>query len=693
MARRIVLPVVLLVAAGCKRDDAGVPGTIDMPTEVVDEEGDEEGGLAVSPRISRLTHTQWERTTTDLLRLSAPSGLSDGFIGDTLHEGFANNAEALQVTPELFRDYQLAAETLGSLVVSDPAVYARLVPQDPREEGIEFSMHSEVESDPTLGADNGDVSGKGWMLWADGTLGVDVDVPVTGTYVLSARLLSSDCGDGVYALAELGIDGSTLVEVQTTAAYQTYEVEAIVSQGTRRLEVSFTNDCYVEDVADRNLIVDWIALEGGGPMGTGTAGDAEAREWVNDFGSRAYRRPLTSDEQQSWFQVFSRGPDLVGSGDDFLDGVQLVVTAMLQTPSFLYRIESSTAVDADGRVPLDDYEMASKLSYALWGTMPDDDLFALASHGGLGTAAGVRAQAKAMLTDDRARDGVADFHSELLHLDNALNVSKDTDDFPMFVEGMPDWMREETERFVDDLVWEERGGLTELLSADYTIANGPIAALYGVAGPPDEQTWARVALDPTQRAGLLTQTLFLASHASSTTPSPIHRGVFVNRELLCVDLPDPPPEVAPLPTPVPGQTNREVVDAHTGVGTCGETCHAVFINPPGFALEHYDAIGQYRSTDNGKPVDAAAEYVFSNGPMPWIDGVDFAHLLAQHGDTHACYTRHWLEFLLARAHDPLDDPLIEPIASSSQSGASIQELIVEIVASEAFRYRMDEVSP
>jgi hypothetical protein len=692
---RTCAPCVLalaLAACGKGEDSEGPPGpgTTTSPTD------DEAAPPAPSPRVYRLTHAQWERTTTDLLRLDAPSGLSDGFIGDTLIEqGFDNNGDALAITPELFRDYQLAAETLAATVATDAELYARVVPQDPREGGVAFELHVEVESDPTVTMDNGAESGLGWMLWSDGALRIPVEIPVTTEYTLTARLSGSDCGDGVGALAELGVDGATWAEVETTEAYASYTASGPITVGSHTVEVRFTNDCWdPESGIDRNLIVDWVELEGsGGALGASTATDADAQAWIEDFGTRAYRRPLTAAEQSAWFDVFARGPELVGTGDDFADGVRLVVMAMLQSPNFLYRLELSESPDGAGRMPLSDHELASKLSYALWGTMPDDALFARAAAGELHTEEHVREVARELLADPRAAAAVSDFHAQLYLLDNTINIVKDSDDFPMYNAEIPGWMRQEAERFVDAVVWEDDGGLLDLLSADWTVSNRSLAQLYGADGPASDDAWERVELEAAERAGLLTQSWFLAMQADATTPSPIHRGVFINKQILCVDLPDPPPNVTALPPTEAGQTNRERVEAHTGIGTCGETCHGTMINPPGFALENYDAIGQYRTLDNGFPVNASDTYYLSDGANSWTTGVEFAHLIAGHPDTHQCYATRWLEYLLARGADPGDDPLLEPIALGSAEGMGVQDVIVEIVASDLFRSRVDEVTP
>ncbi|MCK6525404.1 DUF1592 domain-containing protein [Myxococcota bacterium] len=680
----------LLLGVGC---DGGRAGK-DAPSEGRDSE-DEAAALPSSPRVYRLTHDQWERATQDLLGLPEPSGLSSGFIGDTLSEGFENNGDALLVSSELFRDYQLAAETLAGMVVNDVALYKAVVPQDPRENVIPDEWRWEVESDTSASYDNGGVDGVGWMLWSDGTLSVPVELTRAGTYTYTARVFSSDCGDGVYADVELAVDGAVVHSFVATADYADTAVEVSLSAGSHTLGVSFTNDCYDEGSGrDRNLTIDWLNLYGPiDGLGDTSAGEAEARAWIIDLVGRAYRRPLSDEEITAWLAVFDQGAELVGSGDAFRDGVQLVLITVLQSPSFLYRIERSTTPDAAGVIPLDDYELASKLSFALWGTMPDAWLFDLAAKGELSDPETLREVARAMLTDARAQPAVADFHAQLLALDQTVNISKDAERFPLFSSSLPGWMREEAERFVDAVIFEDEGGVQELLSADFTVANRTLAQLYGVAGPADDDTWARVALNPAERAGLLTQGWFLAGNADSTTPSPIHRGVFVNKQILCYAIPEPPPNVTPLPASEEGVTNRDRVEAHTGEGTCGEVCHGTLINPPGFAFEGYDAIGAFRTTDNGAPVDASGTFTLGAEQVSWTTGVQFVGLVAAHAQSHRCYATHWLEYLLARPATDADEDRLDPVVTASLGGASIQDLIVELVASESFRARADEVSP
>lgn len=675
-----VAPLLLLLACHGKGGDDGA---------------DEPGELSVSPRFYRLTHDQWERTTQDLLQLDAPSGLSAGFIGDTLHDGFANNGDALEVNTELFRDYQLAAETLATTVVTDPALYARVVPEDPRKPVEPTSTRVQVEDDGAITAENGATYDEGWMLWSAGALYVPMPIEQAGTYTVATRMRSTDCADGVFAEVEVTVNGQSVGTFETTAAAATYSGELYLDVGTQTLSVDFLNDCYDEAAgADRNLVVDWVAWTGPEDgVGPGSAGEAEARAWVTRFGARAFRRPLTTQEVDSFTALFTQGPELVGSGDDFADGVRLVLTAILQSPAFLYRVEASATPDGSGAIPLDDWELASKLSYALWGTMPDEALFTLAAQGGLSDAAQLRQVARDMLADERATTAVADFHDQLLQWDKVANVVKDTDNFPMYDADTPAYLREEAERFVDAVVWDEGGGVHELYGADWTVGNRAVAALYGIPGPADDDTWERLALDPSRRAGLLTQPWFLATNADSTTPSIIHRGVFVNRQVLCVDIPDPPPMVPALPAAEEGQTNRERVEAHTGEGTCGAGCHSGVINPPGYALESYDALGMWRDTDNGQPVDAASSYAFSDREYSWTTGVEFAAIVAAHPGTHTCYSTRWLEYLLARAATEADGARVAPLAEASAAGASVQELIVELVADDSFRYRVDEVAP
>ncbi|MCB9741993.1 MAG: DUF1592 domain-containing protein [Alphaproteobacteria bacterium] len=482
----------------------------------------------------------------------------------------------------------------------------------------------------------------------------------------------------------LRVDGVDVLSLTTTETYAEYSVELELSAGEVELAVFFENDSLCDGQGDRNFYIDWLALEGLTWLGESTAGEAEARAWIADMGGRAHRRPLSEDQVDAYYALFLQGPDLVGSGDDFADGVRLVMGAMLQSPWFLYRTELGTELDDSGGIPLDGYELAAKLSFALWNAPPDDTLWAAADT--LTDPEVLREQARRLLADPRAEAVLDDFHGQLYNLDATGDLVRE--DFEGWEDGMGADLREETERFLRTLILEEQGGVHELYGASWSMLNPRLAGLYGVSGP--EEGWAQVELPPEQRAGLLTQGSFLAPRADSHDPSPIQRGVFINRTVLCQDLPDPPDNATGLPPLQEGATNRERVEAHTGEGTCGGSCHAYLINPPGFAFENYDAVGAWRVSDNGQPVDASGEFYFSDGPASWTTGPELAGLIAGHPDAHGCYAWRWLSWTHARPPTEADRERIAPLVQASVEGLPITELLVELVASESFRYRAAE---
>ena len=218
------------------------------------------------------------------------------------------------------------------------------------------------------------------------------------------------------------------------------------------------------------------------------------------------------------------------------------------------------------------------------------------------------------------------------------------------------------------------------------MANAQIAEIYGVDFP-QESGFARIDLDPEQRSGLLTLSGVLAYQADASQSNPIHRGVFINADLLCVDLPAPPDVVEPLPVLEEGQSNRERIELHTGEGTCGEACHATLINPPGFAFENYDAIGRYRTIDGAVTINASDSYYFDDERVSFQDGVEFSRIMSSSLRAHGCYTQKLTEFVLGRPLVHEDDDFLDEVAQRSIEGASIQELVMAIVLDPVFTNR------
>lgn len=422
------------------------------------------------------------------------------------------------------------------------------------------------------------------------------------------------------------------------------------------------------------------------PADTGQGLEARATEFIETFGLRAWRRPLSADEVAILVSIFLDATNDYDV-DPFTAGVHLTLQTMLQSPYFLYRVVDGEP-EADGRVRLDGFERASRLSYALWNTMPDDDLLAAAGDGELDEAGGVLAQADRLLDDERARVMVDDFHHQLLKMDKYLDQYRDPDMYPGFEAAIGTAMQAEAKAYIRDIIFDREQGYAELLTATHTFANDELALVYGLEGSfgPDLQ---EVTLDPAERSGLLTRSGFLMSRSYAVDPDPIHRGAFISFELLCNTQPPIPDNVSEV-EPDPTKTNRERVDAHTGAGTCGAGCHETLINPLGFAFENYDAVGAFRTIDNGKPVDAAASFTLDGELQSYANGIELSQLMADSPQAHACYARHLLEYAYGRDHAEADEPALEALGTASVEGdMSIRGVITELVTSDAFLYMRD----
>ncbi len=413
--------------------------------------------------------------------------------------------------------------------------------------------------------------------------------------------------------------------------------------------------------------------------------DACVREFIRDFGKRAFRRPLLAAEVDELFTLYAAERKI----EPFEASVELVVAAMLQSPRFLYRPElgDQTPGSKSARVALSSHELASRLSYFLWQTMPDDELFALADAGQLAGAETMAEQARRMLADDRARDGVLEFFAQWFHLGQLDMTTKSATEHPDFDADVAAAMKEETRRFLEDLMWKGDGRIGTLLTASHSFVNADLAAIYGVAGPVGSE-FVKVSLDPKQRAGILTQPAFMAMWSGAEQSSPVLRGLFVREAFLC-QTPPPPPEnleVIP-PDPDPNSTTREKYTQHMADPAC-QQCHRM-MDPLGFGFEHYDAIGRYRAKDNGFPVDATGE-VFDtlDADGPFDGAVELGAKLAQSQQVKQCVARQWFRFAVGRPDGDEDACSLAKVdAALEAADGDMREIVVAIVQTEAFRYR------
>jgi hypothetical protein len=441
---------------------------------------------------------------------------------------------------------------------------------------------------------------------------------------------------------------------------------------------------YIELVEGLGLksTTDLNARLGCDPAGAGGE-TACVEQFVGRFGKRAWRRPLTTEEQTRALDLFRTARDQY----TLHVSVQMLVQYFLLSPYFLYLIEpqAAGAVPASN-VPLDGWRLASRLSYFLTGSMPDDTLLAAAEAGTLNTGDGVANEARRLLKLPRARQRIGLFFTEWLRLRNVDKLQKDTALFPSFDLSMGQALREQVELFAQSVILDDGGTSTDLFTAPYTFVNSKLAPLYGVPAPAGSGMM-RVSLDPAKRAGLLTHAALLATFAHQNQTDPVSRGKFVRESVLCGTVPAPPPDLeASAPVVTPGMTTRERFKKHQEDPGCGG-CH-VLMDPIGLGFENYDPIGQWRDLDNGLPVDATGEVVGTDVAGEFDGAVELSKKLAASDETMACFAKTWLRFALGRSEQPDDAGGLAVIGQRFEAaGSKISELLVAITQTNTFRYQ------
>ena len=418
--------------------------------------------------------------------------------------------------------------------------------------------------------------------------------------------------------------------------------------------------------------------------------DVCASQFIDDFGLRAFRRPLTLGESTRYKALFDaavQDPDL----GRFEDGIQMVIEAVLQSPSFLYRVEVGEETPIEGDiVPFTSWEMATKLSYMLWNTMPDDELFAAAAADELRTKEQIEAHARRMVDDGKARDLIRNFHTQWLQLGHLDSVTKDTGVYPEFRDSLRGLWKEEIQRFIEYVILEEDGSLDTLLTADFSFMNEELAAFYGedVLDSVSGSEFRRVQLDPDRRAGLLSSAGLMATHANLNQSSPVFRGKFVREQLMCDTLPLPPNDLVIEPPELdPNKTTKEQFEEIGANPSCAG-CHSL-MNPIGFIFENYDGIGQWREDQNGKAIDAVGEVVLTDDIDGTYDGaVELAGALAASEQVRECVASQWFRFGYNRTVTEEDRCSMDQLADSFvASGYNIKELLVGLTQTNAFLYR------
>jgi hypothetical protein len=418
------------------------------------------------------------------------------------------------------------------------------------------------------------------------------------------------------------------------------------------------------------------------------AADAEQgciARFIEEFGLRAFRRPLSPTENEGMVGLWKklRGAEV---GATFQQAVHDVVLAFLQSPELLYRWELDGAPIKDGNlIKFGPYEIASRLSYFLWASMPDNELFAAARAGKLVSPEQIAAQAERMLKDDKAKDGLRDFHLQWLGIYGVDELEKD-DSFTTYSPEVAKAMLAETAAFVDAAFFgpQATGKLEALMTSSSSFANAALAKHYGATVSGDGLQ--KVELNPVQRAGILTHGSYLARHSKEADSFPIARGVHVLRQVLCQEIPEPNIELPPAPEQTAGTTTRKLYEDHTSATAC-QVCHGR-INGVGFAFENYDAVGAYREKEEGQVVDSSGSLDLDSGKITWKNGIEFVKALAVTPELRDCAARNWMRFLLRREERPEEAGSRKAVEKAfAGSSYDLRELVVTLTRTRAFTHR------
>ena len=401
---------------------------------------------------------------------------------------------------------------------------------------------------------------------------------------------------------------------------------------------------------------------------------------LREFASRAWRRPATDDEVGRLQALVDIA---LNEGEGIDQGLELAIRGVLLSPHFIYRPELDDDLTSTEPHLLNDYELASRISYFLWSSMPDDALFEAAANGSLRDEAGLRAEVDRMLSDPKAQALVDNFAGQWLRIRSLEDHVPDYAAFPEWDDALRDSMSQEARLFFGEFL-RGNAGMDEFLLTDFAFLNDRLAAHYALPFDLGAEL-ERVDLGETDtRFGLLTLGSLLTVTSTPIRTSPVKRGVWILEQLLCSEPPPPPPGVEGLPDANASSGSlRDQLELHRADPTCA-SCHNL-MDPLGLGLEHYDAIGAYRIQDQGFPIDASGQLIDGQS---FVDGREMAALIQEDERFDLCVVEKLFTYALGRPFGTTEQPFVETIAESyGQSGAAFPELLKLIVTSEPFRTR------
>jgi Protein of unknown function (DUF1592)/Protein of unknown function (DUF1588)/Protein of unknown function (DUF1595)/Protein of unknown function (DUF1585)/Protein of unknown function (DUF1587) len=424
----------------------------------------------------------------------------------------------------------------------------------------------------------------------------------------------------------------------------------------------------------------------------GPAQDACADQFIEKFGLRAFRRPLSNDEKAALKKLYQaqRGPDV---GASFEQTIGTMVAAMLQTPYFLYHWELGPNaplkdVKGDPKIArLNSYEMASRLSYLFWTSMPDDKLFEAAAAGKLNSPEEIGQAARRLLEDGRAKDAIADFHMQWLEVGSVADLQKDPS-FTNWTPAVAAAAAREVAAFANGVFFGPKadGKLDSLIASPRSYLDAGLAKLYGVTGVTGTDM-KEVDVGSANRAGVFTKAAFLATKADAGESIPPLRGDLLLKRAMCIHLVVPP--TLPVPAvqePSPDKTTRERYSVHSA-DQCARACHEL-IDPVGFAFENFDAVGAFRSTENNKPVDASGSLKLDSGVINFKNATELVTGLSKAPEVQACMVKQWLRYGLKRHELDSEEPSIKALEASFKAASyDMRELLVALTKTRAFTHR------
>ena len=630
--------------------------------------------------IRRLNRVEYRNTVRDLVGIDYKP--SQSFPGDDVGYGFDNIADVLSLPPILMEKYLHAAEEISFQAINDL-----------NNEQLAVVISA---SDFTKAGEKVQTFENSASLYSNFTISGEFDFKETGKY----KVIVEACGDQAGAepsKMSVSLDGRQSRTVQVKGErgdFKDFEFKFSVNKaGKQDIKISFLNDYYNDSGGtrqDRNLIVGSARIVG--PIGKkspfykkiigGARTNVAAKQILNRLASKAYRRRITPEELDRLMELFKSSRS---DGNAFDASIRFTLQALLVSPHFLYKVEAPVPEGTSRK--LNDFELATNLSYFLWSTMPDDELFRVAAQGKLSDPEIYRAQVKRMIADRRSLALVQNFASQWLHLRSLAQMQPDPELFPGVDKHLRADMATETKLVVADLIAKD-AKITDLLSVPYTFINGPLAAHYGI---PDisGKRFRKVSTEGTNRSGLLTHASVLTLTSNPNRTSPVKRGKWIMENLLGEEPPPPDPDAMQLEDQAElTGTLRQRMEQHRADPNCA-VCHRV-MDELGFALEHYDPVGRYRELEDGNEIDPRGE--LPNGTkFLGPDELQKTIRTEMREKFVRCVTEKMMIYALGRGLEYYDDCTIdEVIEKVNQSDYKFSSLIIGITESEPFLSRSNK---